>query len=74
MSIVTEMTSISFYVNSQSALYVLIPGFDVRPLFSCSIHGKLLHHCCCGPPEVQERQSEIKTTVITMKCSVNVFL
>lgn len=68
------MTSISFYVNSQSALCVLILGFDVRPLFSCSIHGELLHHCCCGPPEVQERQSEIKTTVITMKCIVNVFL
>lgn len=74
MSIVTEMTSISYHVNLQSALCVLIVGFDVRPLFSCSIHGKLLHHCGCGPPEVQEWQSEIKTIVTAMKYIVNVFL
>lgn len=56
----------SFCVNSQIVLCVFMAGFDVRPLFSCSLHGKLLHHCCCGPPEAQEWQSEIKmTTIIT---------
>lgn len=39
-------------------------GFDMWSLLPHSVHGELLHHRCCRPPEAQEQESETKVTVI----------
>ena len=46
-----------------SVLHVM-PGLDVWSLLPHSVHGEFLHHCCCGPSEAQEQESEIKESVI----------
>lgn len=52
----------------------MMPGFDVWSQLPYSVHGELLHHCCCGPPEAQEQESETKDTVIhTNKLNMSCF-
>lgn len=46
------------------SMFHMMPGHDVRSLLPHSVHGKLLHHRCCGPPQGQEQESETKESVI----------
>lgn len=60
-----EMMTISSHpADSPSVLFFTwCSGFNVWPLLPRSVHGELLHHGRCGPPEDQEPQPENKETL-----------
>lgn len=41
-----------------------VPGHGVWSQLPHSVHGKLPHHCCCGPPEAKDQETKIKDSVI----------